>query len=105
MCIVKFVHGEGEERGKIKSIIRQLIFHLRHGWQVVVDEDLAVGLEDTRSKVLKLDGDEITCLFDCSSFVMRIVVGKAHHLAEFTNGAITSKRFLLRALAPSICPH
>ena len=74
--IVKVEHGEDEERGKIKRIIRQWIFHVRHGWQVVVDEDLEVKLKDSRFKVLELDYNEITGLFNFSSFILRIVVSK-----------------------------
>ena len=74
--IVKVEHFEDEERGKIKRIIRQWIFHVRNEWQVVFDEDLAVKLKDTRGKVLELDYNEITILFNFISFVVRIVVGK-----------------------------
>ena len=75
--IVKVENGRDEERGKIKRIIRQWIFYVRHGWQVVVDDDLEVKLKDSRFKVLELDYDEITGLLNFSSFVLRIVVGKA----------------------------
>ena len=53
--IVKVIHCEGEEGGKIKIIIRQWILHFRNGWKVVVDGDLAVQFNDARGKVLELD--------------------------------------------------